>query len=63
MPGPRTTLARQKVSLRNLFLAGKVGSRRSPQCLSANYIPLLLPVIMVAITGGHYRFQILDIDP
>ena len=54
----RAILARQKVCLRNLFLVGKVDNRQSPQCLFANYILLVLSVIMVAIIGFKFLASI-----
>ena len=54
----KAILARQKVCLRNLFLVGKVDNRQSPQCLFANYILLVLSVIMVAIIGFKFLASI-----
>ncbi|KAF4613327.1 hypothetical protein D9613_010804 [Agrocybe pediades] len=50
----RAVLARQKVCLRNLFLVAKVDNRQSPQCLFANYILLVLSLIMVSIIGFKF---------
>ncbi|KAJ3510325.1 hypothetical protein NLJ89_g4744 [Agrocybe chaxingu] len=54
----KDVLARQKVCLRNLFLLGKVDNRQSPQCLFANYILLVLSVIMVSIIGFKFLASI-----
>ncbi|PPQ79006.1 hypothetical protein CVT25_002315 [Psilocybe cyanescens] len=54
----RAVLARQKVCLRNLFLVAKVDNRQSPQCLFANYILLVLSLIMVAIIGFKFLASI-----
>ncbi|KAF9001145.1 glycosyltransferase family 2 protein [Cyathus striatus] len=54
----RDTLERQKVCLRNLFLIGRVDNRQSPQCLFANYILLVLSIIMVAIIGFKFLASI-----
>ena len=51
-------LAAQKVCLRNLFLVGKVDNRQSAQCLFANYILLVLSVIMVSIIGFKFLASI-----
>jgi len=54
----KAVLARQKVCLRNLFLVAKVDNRQSPQCLFANYILLVLSMIMVAIIGFKFLASI-----
>ena len=54
----RDVLARQKVCLRNLFMVGKVDNRDSPQCQFANYILLILSVIMVSIIGFKFLASI-----
>ncbi|KAF8905955.1 glycosyltransferase family 2 protein [Gymnopilus junonius] len=54
----QNVLARQKVCLRNLFMVGKVDNRNSPQCQFANYILLILSVIMVAIIGFKFLASI-----
>lgn len=54
----RDVLASQKVCLRNLFLIGKVDNRQSPQCLFANYILLVLSIIMVSIIGFKFLASI-----
>ncbi|KAF5344589.1 hypothetical protein D9758_013900 [Tetrapyrgos nigripes] len=51
-------LARQKVCLRNLFLAGKVDNRNSPQCLFATYILLAISIIMVSVIGFKFLASI-----
>jgi len=48
----------QKTCLRNLFTIGQVDNRQSPQCLFANYILLVLSVIMVAIIGFKFLASI-----
>ncbi|TFK68108.1 glycosyltransferase family 2 protein [Pluteus cervinus] len=58
LPIDKTTLARQKVCLRNLFLKGKVDNRESPQCLFATYILLALSIIMVAVIGFKFLASI-----
>ncbi|KAF9484250.1 glycosyltransferase family 2 protein [Pholiota conissans] len=54
----KNVLAWQKVCLRNLFLVAKVDNRQSPQCLFANYILLVLSVIMVSIIGFKFLASI-----
>ncbi|KAH8833739.1 glycosyltransferase family 2 protein [Flagelloscypha sp. PMI_526] len=49
-----TTLARQKVCLRNLFTIGKVDNRESPQCLFSSYILLALSIMMVSIIAFKF---------
>ncbi|KZP20345.1 glycosyltransferase family 2 protein [Athelia psychrophila] len=49
-----TILARQKVCLRNLFLAGKVDTRNSPACQFATYILLTITIIMVTVIGFKF---------
>jgi chitin synthase len=54
----KNVLADQKTCLRNLFLVAKVDNRQSPQCLFANYILLVLSVIMVSIIGFKFLASI-----
>ncbi|PPQ68466.1 hypothetical protein CVT24_005563 [Panaeolus cyanescens] len=54
----KTVLAYQKICLRNLFLVGKVDNRNSPQCQFANYILLVLSIIMVSIIGFKFLASI-----
>lgn len=49
-----TTLAAQKVCLRNLFYIGKPDHRNSPQCLFSKYILLALSIFMVSIIGFKF---------
>lgn len=54
----RNVLDWQRTCLRNLFTIGKVDNRQSPQCLFANYILLVLSVIMVSIIGFKFLASI-----
>ena len=49
-----TTLARQKICLRNLFTVGKVDHRNSTKCQFATYLLLSLSVIMVTVIGFKF---------
>ena len=51
---PPEVLDRQRVCLRNLFLAGKVDHRTSARCTFSKYILLALSLIMVATIGFKF---------
>lgn len=51
-------LKRQKVCLRNLFLAGKVDNRNSVQCQFATYLLLVISIIMVSVIGFKFLASI-----
>lgn len=51
-------LARQKICLRNLFTIGKIDTRQSAKCQFAEYLLLLLTIVMVSVIGIKFLASI-----